>query len=92
MEYNACIAGFTFIFISGLSGFILFFYPFIYSSFSFLFIGKWASSILGGLVYSLPSISTSLPISYSIQPRRTFLNNYNGSQSGLSSLSSKNHH
>lgn len=55
--------GFTFIFISGLSRFILSSYPFIYSFFFLLYIGKWASSILGGPVYTLPSISTSLPIS-----------------------------
>lgn len=51
--YLACFVSFC---LSILLSILLFFLP-------LLFIGKWASSILGGLVYSLPSISTSLPIS-----------------------------
>lgn len=45
------------------SVFLSFYLFFFFFFFPLLFIGKWASSILGGLVYSLPSISTSLPIS-----------------------------
>lgn len=52
--YLACFVSFC---LSILLSILLFFF------FPLLFIGKWASSILGGLVYSLPSISTSLPIS-----------------------------
>lgn len=75
MEYKCMHSGFTFIFKSGLSRFILVFLStyFFFCLIFFLFIGKWASSILGGLCILLPSIRVHRSLyRNSIQPRRTF--------------------